>query len=364
LLEGTVADHLLADVEVGAFLSGGVDSAGITLLEGRSSASPVRAFSIGFGEADDELERARESARRFGAVHVTDIVEEGAFQQSIDRVLRLFDQPFSDTSLVPTDRVSALAAQEVKVVLTGDGGDEVFGGYSYGRHLSPWLDEGHRPGSAAKRLALKSMLWLNRLAYSVLGEKWWLEQSDPLKQDVFLWRLRGFFGPEVKAEVGDYDPARAVDKYRVEGLEPFRTAQWSALKLALPSKLLVKVDRCTMAHSLEARAPLLAPRLIEFLLSLPTAVKNPKSDWYKGLYRSYLLGQVPDSVINAPKRGFAAPASWRPVPETAMRHVDLSLCIDAHILQRKSLDRVTRHPSLLWQFLQIERALASGLMTV
>jgi hypothetical protein len=119
-----------------------------------------------------------------------------------------------------------------------------------------------------------------------------------------------------------------------------------------------------MAHSLEARAPLLAPRLIEFLFSLPTAVKNPKSDWYKGLYRSYLRGQVPDSVINAPKRGFATPDCWRPVPETAMRNIYLNLCIDSHILRRESVDRVARHPKLLWQFLQIERALASGLLTV
>jgi asparagine synthase (glutamine-hydrolysing) len=362
LLEETVADHMLADVEVGAFLSGGVDSAGITLLASRLSASPVRAFSIGFSDSDDELERASQSARTFGAVHVTELVHEVAFQQSVDRVLQLFDQPFSDTSLVPTDRVSALAAKQVKVVLTGDGGDEVLGGYWYGRHLSPWLDTQRRPGGSAKRLALMGMLWAKRLAYSTFGEKWWLANEDPLKQDIFLWRLRSFFGTDVKARVRTYDPGWAIEKYRVEGLDPFRLAQWSGLKLALPSKMLVKVDRCTMAHSLEARAPLLAPRFIEFVLSLPTAVKNPRSDWFKGLYRSYLKGQVPDSVIKAPKRGFSTPSRWRPVAQAAMHKIALDLCIEAHLLRRESLERVTRHPKLLWQFLQIEQALAGGLM--
>jgi asparagine synthase (glutamine-hydrolysing) len=363
LLETTVADHMLADVEVGAFLSGGVDSAGVLLLASRLSGKPVRAMSIGFGEANDELDRARESARRFGAAHIVEVVREDAFQESVERALNLFDQPFSDTSLLPTDRVSALAAQQVKVVLTGDGGDEVFGGYDYGRHLSPWLDDRRRPGSLAKQLGLKGTLWLNRFAYTMLGEKWWLKHSDPLNRDVFLWRLRSLLGPDIKAKVQDYDPTWAIERTRIEGLDPFRLAQWSGLKLALPSKMLVKVDRCTMAHSLEARAPFLAPRVVEFLFSLPTAVKNPKSDWYKGLYRSYLRGQVPDTVIGAPKRGFAIPAPWRPVPENAMHEVDLGRCIESHLLRRESLNRVTRS-RLLWKFLQIERALADGLMTV
>jgi asparagine synthase (glutamine-hydrolysing) len=364
LLESTVADHMLADVEVGAFLSGGVDSTGVVLLASRLSGKPIRALSIGFGEADDELERARESAHRFGAIHSVELVHESAFRQSIDKVLQLFDEPFIDTSLVPTERVSALAAQQVKVVLTGDGGDEVFGGYQYGRQLSPWIDPPRGRQRLVKKMQVKSTLWLNRLAYTVLGEKWWLEHHDPLRRDAFLWRLRSLLGPDVRSEVRDYDPRWAIDKDRIEGLDPFRQAQWSGLKLELPSKLLVKVDRCTMAHSLEARAPLLAPRLVEFLLSLPTAVKNPKSDWYKGLYRNYLRGHVPDSVLSAPKRGFQIPDRWRPLPESALRDVKLERCLDAHLLRRGSLGRVIRRPRLAWQLLQLERALADGLMAV
>jgi asparagine synthase (glutamine-hydrolysing) len=355
---------MLADVEVGAFLSGGVDSAGVVWLASRIGGKPIRALSIGFGEADDELGRARESARRFGAIHTAEIVHESAFRQSVDKVLQLFDEPFTDTSLVPTERVSALAAQQVKVVLTGDGGDEVFGGYEYGRHLSPWLDDARGPRNPIMRAQVKSMLWLNRSTYTVLGEKWWQRHHDPLRRNAFLWRLRGLLGSDIKAEIGDYDPRWAIDKDRIEGLDPFRQAQWSGLKLELPSKMLVKVDRCTMAHSLEARAPFLAPRVVEFLLSLPTAIKNPKSDWYKGLYRNYLRGHVPDSVLSAAKRGFGIPDRWRPLPEAALRDLKLDRCFDAHLLRPGSLGHVTRRPWLVWQFLQVERAFADGLMTV
>jgi asparagine synthetase B (glutamine-hydrolysing) len=208
------------------------------------------------------------------------------------------------------------------------------------------------------------MLWLNRSTYTVLGEKWWQRHHDPLRRNAFLWRLRGLLGSDIKAEIGDYDPRWAIDKDRIEGLDPFRQAQWSGLKLELPSKMLVKVDRCTMAHSLEARAPFLAPRVVEFLLSLPTAIKNPKSDWYKGLYRNYLRGHVPDSVLSAAKRGFGIPDRWRPLPEAALRDLKLDRCFDAHLLRPGSLGHVTRRPWLVWQFLQVERAFADGLMTV
>jgi asparagine synthase (glutamine-hydrolysing) len=364
LLESTVADHMLADVEVGAFLSGGVDSAGAVLLASRISGKPIRALSIGFGQADDELGRARESASRFGAIQTTEIVHESAFRQSVDKVLQMFDEPFTDTSLVPTERVSALAAKQVKVVLTGDGGDEVFGGYEYGRHLSPWLDKSYVPPNPLKWTQVKSRLWLNRFAYKTLGEKWWLAHHDPLRQRRFLWRIRRLLGPNIRAEVGDYDPRWANERDRVAGLDPFRQAQWTDLKVGLPSKMLAKVDRCTMAHSLEARAPFLAPRLVEFLFSLPTAIKNPNSDWYKGLYRSYLRGQVPDSVLNAPKRGFAIPVRWRPLPAAEARDLKFDRCLDAQLLRPKSLARITGNPWLVWQFLQVERAFADGLMTV
>ena len=334
------------------------------MLASRVSGKPIRALSIGFGEADDELERARESARRFGAIHTAEIVQESAFRQSIGKALQLFDEPFTDTSLVPTERVSALAAQQVKVVLTGDGGDEVFGGYEYGQHLSPWLDNSRAPSNVLKWTKVKSTLWLSRFAYTALGEKWWLDHHDPLSQNRFLWRLRRLLGPDIRAEVGDYDPRWAMERDRIERLDPLRQAQWTDLKVALPSKMLVKVDRCTMAHSLESRAPFLAPRVVEFLLSLPTAVKNPKSDWYKGLYRSYLRGHVPDSVLSAPKRGFGIPGRWRALPAAALRDLKLDRCLGAHLLRPGSLAHVARHPLLVWQFLQVERAFADGLMTV
>jgi asparagine synthase (glutamine-hydrolysing) len=364
LLKSSVADHMLADVEVGAFLSGGVDSAGVVLLASQLNGKPIRALSIGFGEADDELGRARESARRFGAIQTAEIVHESAFRQSVDKVLQMFDEPFTDTSLVPTERVSALAAQQVKVVLTGDGGDEVFGGYEYGRHLSPWLNNSYVPRNPLKWTQVKSTLWLNRFAYKAFGEKWWLAHHDPLRHNRFLWRIRRLLGPNLRAEVGDYDPRWAIETDRIKGLDPFRQAQWTDLKVSLPSKMLVKVDRCTMAHSLEARAPFLAPRLVEFLLSLPTAIKNPKSDWYKGLYRNYLRGQVPDSVLGAAKRGFAIPVRWRPLPAAELRGVKFDRCLDAQLLRPGSLARVTQNPWLVWQFLQVERAFADGLLTV
>ena len=137
-IQRSVKSHLLSDVEVGALLSGGVDSGSIVATASRLTESPLRTFTIGFGSSDeDELPLARLVASRYKTRHHEEIVRESDFKSSVDGVLDIFDQPFADTSLVPTLAVSSVAAKSVKVVLTGDGGDEVFGGYDLGKYISP-----------------------------------------------------------------------------------------------------------------------------------------------------------------------------------------------------------------------------------
>jgi asparagine synthase (glutamine-hydrolysing) len=138
-----VSSHMLADVEVGALLSGGVDSGAVVAVASEAASSRLRTFSIGFGSPDnDELPLARLVSERYRTVHSEEIVREDDFVASVDRILDVFDQPFADNSLVPTLAVSAVASKQVKVVLTGDGGDEAFGGYDLGVYISPFLRTG------------------------------------------------------------------------------------------------------------------------------------------------------------------------------------------------------------------------------
>jgi asparagine synthase (glutamine-hydrolysing) len=362
-LDRAVRSHLLADVEVGAFLSGGIDSTCVTTLASQMVSTPIQTFSIGFG-GNDELPLARETAARIGARHHEGIVTEADYRASRDRALELFDYPFADTSLVPTERVSQLAAQHVKVVLTGDGGDETFGGYDYGRYIAPQLGPSVSFGFSPRAVRDTIGSLRSRAAWKILGQERWSRSAREFLVDRrrLTPRLRSMLATPLLNDVSGYDPADAWKAHRDLALDPVRDAQWVGIKVPLASKMLVKVDRCSMAHSLETRAPFLSPRLAEFMLDLPTAITNPGANWYKGLLRCWLRGRISDNVMQAKKRGFSLPTGWSAVSPTpgARGPKMLKSCVGAALISLEGAQRLAERPHLLWFFSQIDTALDQG----
>ena len=296
----TVRMHLLADVEVGAFLSGGTDSSSIVSLASRYLNHPIRTFSIGYGSPNGgELPLARLTARMVGAIHKERIVSEEDYQTSINKVLDMFDQPFADSSLVPTERVAALAAEDVKVVLTGDGGDEIFGGYNLGWYLSPWLSMHKYKLTNLNRGNIKMLLTdiVEKIYYAFFGASRWQGKDNFLRHRATKNRVIKLVESKLAPIFREYDPHWAYKSFYEPKLDPLRRAQWLHIKVVLPGKMLMKVDRCTMTHSLEARSPFLSHRLVEMMLNMPTEVRNPVPNWYKALFRMWLKGLIPEAVL-------------------------------------------------------------------
>ncbi len=363
-VEKAVKSHLLADVEVGAFLSGGADSTAIVSTATQFLDDPIKTFSIGFGNSDgDELPLARETANTFGSIHTEGIVSKEDYLASMGVLFDIFDMPFADDSLIPTERVSALAAKDVKVVLTGDGGDEAFGGYLYGRYLSPFLQL--KPKHRRNNLGgLRNSLWssFDKLSYMVQGaEKWRNNHSSLLRGQRVRSRVDTLLGEDMAKKLKSYDPNWVYDQYRNSEIDTFRLAQWMSIKISLPNKYLVKVDRSSMRHSLEARSPFLSHTLLEAMLNLPTNIRNPENNWYKGLFRNWLTNKIPENVLNAQKRGFAIPRTWTLVPPSGNTTQLLPRCIEASFINPSAVSRITKEPRVYWKFLQLEQALEKGL---
>jgi len=314
-LRDSVRAHLVADVPVGVLLSGGVDSAGITALAAaEQGGEAVKTFSVGFEESSfDELDRARLVAQRYGTDHHEIVLRPDAVDL-LPKLVDAFDEPFGDSSALPTYLVSELAAGEVKVALSGEGGDELFGGYY--TYVADLL---------APRVG-----WLAALAAPLVEA---LPSSDSkvsfdykAKRFVRAARLaplerhhawKEIFSPQARAELlgaggTDWDP---VDLYReryaeTAGAEPLARLQDVDLGIYLVDDLLVKTDRSSMAHSLELRVPFLDRRVAEFALGLATPLKV-RGLAKKRLLRAALEPLLPREVIRGPKQGFSIPvAAW------------------------------------------------------
>jgi asparagine synthase (glutamine-hydrolysing) len=258
--------------------------------------------------------------------------------------------------------VAALAASQVKVVLTGDGGDEIFGGYNYWWYVEPqlqWQSLRKLDMRGAKNFSKSLLDWSQ---YLLRGADHWHNCAPFFRRRYSTGRALNLLGTDLVESIKYYNPQWVYHKYRESALDPFRQAQWFDIKYSLPSQMLVKVDRATMHHSLEARSPFLSHHLVETMLNMATAVRNPAENWFKGLFRTWLADKVPQSVLNAPKRGFGAPLHWQPVnrdlqPEQAK----LKRCIEASIVRPAAMPKIQHDPKIYWIFLQIERALKEGL---
>jgi asparagine synthase (glutamine-hydrolysing) len=310
LLAECVRYHLEADVPLGAFLSGGIDSSTIVAQMARLVDQPVRTFSIGFNEPEfNEAPYAARVARALGTEHTELIVRPDA-DALVEEVVRCYDEPFSDPSALPTYLVSRLARQHVTVALSGDGGDELFLGYTryletLGHHQ---LGAGVRRGldMVARRLPFATP-WRNRLldlARTRRG-RYAATVASPLATDE-----GGIARPEVAARVP------ALDALLDASFRPVADRDFASqlgivdLQTYLPGDILTKVDRASMAVSLEARVPFLDHRMVEFALSLPSALKV-RDGSAKWLVRQAIRELVPPGVLDRPKQGFALPiATW------------------------------------------------------
>jgi asparagine synthase (glutamine-hydrolysing) len=300
--------RMRSDVPLGAFLSGGMDSAAVLALMTQLSPQPVKTFTIGFGDpAYDELAEARQTAAHFGAEHHEQVVTADGIGVS-EALARHYDEPFADASAIPSFYVAALARKHVTVCLTGDGGDELFAGYT------PYADALARAGSPAEALwrsVVRAGAKLvpvhargkGRLSTMALGPESW-----------FVWRrtvfptylLEAVIAPEVLAAATALPEDAAVDALRRDE-QPLlaRLQRWDQGHY-LPDDILVKVDRATMAHSLEARCPILDHRVIELAASQPSSRHGSAHDT-KRLFREVIRPWVPADVLTRPKRGFGVP---------------------------------------------------------
>jgi len=328
LLRDSIALRMIADVPLGVFLSGGVDSSVVVALMQAQSRRPVQTFTIGFQEESyNEAHHARAVAAHLGTDHTELIVSPEEAMAVIPRLPTLYDEPFADPSQIPTFLVSQLARKSVTVSLSGDGGDELFGGYNryfWGRSL--WKRLGRIPCSlrgagAGLMNAVPPGVWdsLFRVAGPLLPAG--ARQRNPGDKIAKLAEIMGADGPDALylALISHWkQPTQLVDGSQ-EPLTPFTDrSQWAELSdftqrmmyldtvSYLPDDILVKVDRASMGVSLEAREPLLDHRIVEFAWQLPMEMKIREGQG-KWLLRQVLYKHVPQSLIERPKTGFGVP---------------------------------------------------------
>lgn len=379
-LRQAVESRMVSDVPLGAFLSGGVDSSSVVAMMAEASREPVRSCSIGFDvEAVDETSYAEKVARLFGTDHAARIVSSDQYD-ALDELAAMFDEPFADGSALPTWRVCQLARESVTVALSGDGADEAMAGYR--RQVF------HHHEERLRRLLPES---LRASVLAPLGRAWpkmdWAPRPLRAKSTLMALGASGAEGyaravgavpPEQRFAIYGSDMAMQLGDYRAEvpfmemmAGAPARSgldaAQYADLKFWMPGDILTKVDRTSMAVSLEAREPLLDHRLVEFAAGLPEGLR------VKGKQGKYLLKKameryLPDDILYRPKQGFVTPISdWLRGPLQAQTRAiatsstlartgwfdkaTLSRMAEAHISGRSDNSR------MLWQLIMLDKSL-------
>lgn len=332
LLRDAVGKRLTADVPVGAFLSGGYDSSLVTAIAQELSPEPVKTYSIGFEEERyNEAEYAREVAGYLGTCHTELYIDEKAMFDMVESIPRYYDEPFADSSQIPSMLVAQLAAEDVTVVLSGDGGDEFFCGYNL-------------YDSVAQAQKLDA---LGRLTYSVC-------RLPPFRKAGLLERLpfrvqvvAGNHDKETKTQLGGSSYIRVIDRMVPGGGVPFRfpiegkyrEKNWQARRMLvdeetyLPGDILCKVDRATMKYSLEARCPLLDVSVMEYSYRLPHAYKYADGV-KKRILKDIAYEYIPRELLERPKVGFGVPLDkWMRGP---LREQLTDMC-DTEYLRRQGI---------------------------
>ena len=314
-LRDSVAIRLRSDVPLGAFLSGGVDSTCIVALMRACGAENLKTFSIGFeGERESDLPFAREAASALGTDHYS-LVHTAADAELIPKVLELFDEPFADSSALPTYLVSRLARGHVTVALSGDGGDELFAGYSQYTQAARY--------DVIDRIPHPVQRFLGRVGSRVIPEGakggGFVRMLDTAPQDRFVGpqrlRRRALFQGVLGAEVRQFVAEHGSDsewQWAFAGSPSPTELQVRDQQRYLVDDILVKVDRCSMAVSLEARVPLLDHLLADWVNTLPIGFKlrgGESKAMLRDAIRAHVPG-VPESVLRRKKKGFGVPLKW------------------------------------------------------
>jgi asparagine synthase (glutamine-hydrolysing) len=319
LIKESVRLRLMSDVPLGAFLSGGIDSSTIVGYMSQSANEPVRTFSIGFeDDTYNELPYADVVAKHFGTKHHVEVLKSDHTDLA-EKLVAQFDEPFADTSVFPTYLVSKIASHQVKVVLSGDGGDELFAGYD--AYRAEKLDRyyGRLPQSLRRQILPKLAGWLppqpvkkgliNKVKRMVEGGA-----LDPSLQHT-RWMMflnssekNSFYRSDLRATLCDHLTTDLFRAYfeKANCFDRLAQQQYVDVKTYLADDILTKVDRMSMAVSIEARVPLLDYHIVEFALNLPSQMKL-RGARTKSILRQAVKKMVPDAVLEKPKEGFSIP---------------------------------------------------------
>ncbi len=377
-IEETVAAHQIADVPVGAFLSGGLDSSAMVAVQSGLSETPVETFSIGFREADfSELPHARQVAERFKTKHTEEIITPEA-AGIIDELVHYYDEPFADPSALPTLWVSRLARRSVKVVISGDGGDEAFGGYTRYAH-----------DLRESRLRRRLPAWFRRGLLGPLARAWpkadWLPR--PLRAKTLLTNLslneaaayantlsqcrlparHRLLSGDLLSELDDHRPERLICQYYATAPadDPLAGMIAADVNTLLPDDFLTKVDRASMSCGLEVRPPLVDHELLELAAQVPSEYKI-RGNQTKWIFKRTFEHRLPDGLAWRAKQGFDIPTDgWlrgplREIFESSVLGAGgrVGQFIDQNAagqMYRRHLARVGSHGKVLWSLLVLAR---------
>jgi asparagine synthase (glutamine-hydrolysing) len=374
LLREVIKMHLISDVPFGAFLSGGVDSSTIVALMSEVLNEPVKTFSVGFagkGEAQySELPFARMVAERYKTDHHEVLITPTDLEQLTEKVVWHIDQPIADQATLANYMVAKLAATKVKMVLTGEGGDELFAGYARysGERFSAMFHTLPGPVRAAALGAMKRIPGMRRGKLALFA----MSEPDAVRRMVNWFplfnraQLDALITDQLERSANGYTPdaAFAEQLARTDAKHPLNRMLYVDTKLWLPDDLLARGDKTAMAVSLEGRVPLLDHKLVEFAASLPIDMK------IRGMTRKYLLRKVaepllPDVILNRPKQGFPVPiALWFRnenkafvhdllAPDTIKRRGILEPAAVAQLLSEHD-SGFADHSTKIWGLLNIE----------
>jgi asparagine synthase (glutamine-hydrolysing) len=382
LLTDAVGRQMLADVPLGAFLSGGIDSSTVVALMQKQSSRPVRTFSIGFHEKSfDEATHARQVAAHLGTDHTELMVDSASAQAVVGRLPDIYDEPFADASQIPTFLVSELARRDVTVALSGDGGDECFAGYT----RYHWIDRlarltGAMPasllrGTGAALRMLSTETWdallsplPQRLRPRQAGDK--IHKASAIlplggTEEIYRGLVAQWSDPRA-AMPGVEEPPGVWDETGIARDLPDRVARLRYFDMMhyLPDDILTKVDRASMAVSLEARVPLLDHRVVEYAWRLPRSQLGGARDG-KRILRRILHRHVPAGLVERPKSGFGVPVGdWirGPLSEWASDllsepSLQSSGLFDSGVIRQRYREHLSGHrnwQSSLWTILMFQ----------
>lgn len=377
-LRVAVASRMVSDVPLGAFLSGGVDSSSVVAFMAEASSQPVQTCAIGFDNAaHDETRYATEVAKRFATSHRARIVASDDYAAA-NAIARMFDEPFADASALATWRVSQLARETVTVALSGDGADETFAGY----RRYKFQDAEERVRSLVPRRWREPVFGSLARIYPKAD---WAPQMFRAKSTFAALALTGgeayarsvgVTSPEERTALFSKSFRRSLQGHRAEdryvtamadapARDALDRAQYADMKIWLPGDILTKVDRTSMAVSLEVREPLLDYRLVEFAAKLPASMRLRRGEG-KWLMKRAMRGTLPDDILYRRKMGFVTPVSaWfrGPLSGEAQRLAGLADTgwFDRATLEKVGADHIAGrrdHGRLLWQLAMFEKALA------